>query len=308
MANNDEQPKNSSPFEREPNEPGDTLGRFEAIMLQHWRELAGPLLDEMLANQQAAERSLEDSDPRVRVAALNVLEERWKPAIGSDCLRRVFAMATGDADEQVRSIAASCLAACHAATDDVPVGRLLAQMVLDESAKVSSRALAYSSLHTLRGLAPPEVTQLARKLGERPRFPDYIDWSFVRSFLDEKRIPSSVDPREEQLASLGEPLRTAFRFYRDAEYAFRRSDHEGALAAATASLRLSPDRVASYILRAEIYLRLSRPDDAIADLTKAIELDPSEAKAYRLRSRAYELMGDPKRAREDIRRAQEIRQ
>jgi len=151
------------------------LGAMEA----RWRDLAGTHAAAMAESRTAAESYLSHRDPKLRRAALLALKYHWTPdeAFAGYCERLVFE----DQNVDVLSLALSCLAGCYSHSDDQRVGRLAAQIVLDDSAPKRLRATAYCALFTIRGM--PTKAFLTAHRSSSSRFPENIDWAFVDSFV-----------------------------------------------------------------------------------------------------------------------------
>jgi len=153
---------------------------FQRAEREHWRALAGPLLDDMLKSRSGAERHLEHRDPKVRIAALSVLSDFWKP---DESLRKISEhMALNDPDSEVRGVALCDLGSCYRGTRDKRIGRLLAAIVRDEQKPVSTRTVAYSALFDLCG-QPLSWPGLYNEIIAQFRFPEDVNWGFVDEFL-----------------------------------------------------------------------------------------------------------------------------
>ncbi|HEY1785435.1 MAG TPA: hypothetical protein VGG30_07790, partial [Pirellulales bacterium] len=122
-------------------------------------ELAGPFATKMHSSMSAARDSLNNADPRIRRAAIIALSFKWK---AYELLAvRCEQLARHDPDDSVRVQAARTLGACYARTDDVRIGRLLADTVWDSSARADLRRSAYESLLMIRGVKIEEYDKLA---------------------------------------------------------------------------------------------------------------------------------------------------
>jgi hypothetical protein len=143
---------------------------------QQFKELAGPILHEMLESRTKTERYLDDPNPKNRCIAVCLINQHW----GSD---EQFAIKCEkiireDPDPEVRGCAVSCLGVYYRGSNHVRIGRILAELVLEESESTMVRETAYRALFELRGL--PAVSQPSLS---RFRFPDDVDWVFTKTFL-----------------------------------------------------------------------------------------------------------------------------
>ncbi|SRR5579875_1172457 len=143
---------------------------------EQFKEMAGPILYEMLESRAKTERYLDDPNPKNRCIAICLIDHHWGPderfAIKCEKLIRE------DSDPEVRGCAVSCLGAYYGESNDVRIGRLFAELVFEESEPTLVREAAYRALFSLRGLPIVFWPSLSRF-----RFPDDVDWVFVRTFL-----------------------------------------------------------------------------------------------------------------------------
>jgi len=141
-----------------------------------WEKLAGDRLPELMESREGAARFLQDSDWRLRLCALSLLKRKWRPdaALAETSEKLAFA----DPHPQVRGVALHTLACCFQGTDDPRIGKLLADIVVDERRyDEQSRRSAYSGLFILRDIDVSERLRAIKK-----RFPEDVDWEFVASF------------------------------------------------------------------------------------------------------------------------------
>ncbi|MCR4416021.1 MAG: tetratricopeptide repeat protein [Thermoguttaceae bacterium] len=288
------------------NEADRALERFRANQRSHWEALAGPHLGEMLQSRENARQHLTNPDPRIRLAALQVLEHVWNPKPGDDLSRECERMALEDADPQVRSSALFTLGACYHGTDDLRIGKLLAGVVRDDAQPSGCRQSAYLALYAIKRQRFP--AGLVRTLAQRSmRIPDEIDWAFVDSFLVEGRpTKQSADTLQARIQSLPEPFRTAARHYREGCNAYDNARFEESIGHLTRAIRASPQSHGPYLVRARCLLKLGKLDEAIMDLSKVVELRPELAAAYQARAEAYRQKGLVEMADADLRRAWEL--
>jgi len=69
-------------------------------------------------------------------------------------------------------------------------------------------------------------------------------------------------------------------------------DYHNAISSSDLALKLDPNLVISYIIRARAYYEIDELDRAIIDCSHAIKLDGSSTTAYTLRGNAYGKKGD----------------
>jgi hypothetical protein len=143
-----------------------------------WRALAGEHYDDIMKCPESTMKYLHNESWKLRFAAISVLRMVWKSydELAAVCEKIAFE----DADAQVRATAIFTLGCCFKNKNDSRVGRLLAQVVHDESLSDSFRESAYSGLFWLRGVPAWELP-----IRGKFSFPDDIDWVFVGSFLRE---------------------------------------------------------------------------------------------------------------------------
>jgi hypothetical protein len=150
---------------------------------EEWRSLAGPLYERMLGSRSAAEELLGDEDRNVRLASLGVLSFVWRPKPEDYCATLLEEVALEDVDPQVRATALCALGACHNGTSNPRVGRLVAEIVVDESQPITSRRCAYQALFAIRGAIMPAWPGLYANPQTMLRIPEDVDWAFVESFI-----------------------------------------------------------------------------------------------------------------------------
>jgi hypothetical protein len=148
-----------------------------------WRkrceELAGGHLSDMLTGPKKAEAYLRDANPRLREAAIILMDNYYKQrgrlvAFYEEC-------ALVDPDLSVRMRALDQVIAHFDRTNDLRIGNYLATIVSDPSKEVALRRQAYEGLFALRGM-PVEAMPTFRWGGPDFPFPESVDWSFVNSF------------------------------------------------------------------------------------------------------------------------------
>ena len=137
------------------------------------QNLAGPHLETMLRSPEATLRYLNDADPKLRTAAVELSCGHWNLPLGT-----VFEkMATSDLDGGVRESALRALGTCYARTKDERIGGLLAAAVRDESSDKETRLTAFTSLLRMHG-----NLDYSGKSPLVPRSLAEIDWEFVDKY------------------------------------------------------------------------------------------------------------------------------
>lgn len=168
----------------------EAAARETALVAKSQRErmqkLAGPMAERMYQSPQVAYANLRHADANVRMAALTIMTYHWGP--NKDFAVECERMALTDPDPNVRAHALVNWSTCFAKTDDPRVGKVFAQIVLDESQYLECRKSAYFGLFEVRGM-PLETRPLFRLIAagrsaDDFHFPEDVDFSFVDSFLE----------------------------------------------------------------------------------------------------------------------------
>lgn len=156
-----------------------TYSRFQQTRRQHWEDLIGPGVDELLENRALAMQYLNNPEPKHRIAALDILASHWKPdeLLSAKCEE----MALHDTDNQVRAVALTTLACCYQSSNNVRIGRMMADIVCDAAASDNVRIAAYRSLFRISGLPVDRWPDPMRF-----QFPGDVDWEFVKSFQSKR--------------------------------------------------------------------------------------------------------------------------
>jgi hypothetical protein len=163
-------------------ENADAVARFRSWHTEYWRKWVGTCADEMAHNRIEAERQLCNPNPKVRCAALAVLELHWDATKDCGFAKRCEDLAFADSSLEVRRVALRTLGVCHEDTFDLRIGELLARVVLNEAEHEGIRSAAYFGLLHVRGRRPPLCD-----FGDPPtvfRIPEDVDWLFVKSAID----------------------------------------------------------------------------------------------------------------------------
>ena len=159
---------------------------FQKGQEEEWRTLAGPLYEKMLESRRVTEELLGHEDRDVRLVAVGVLSFVWHPGSHDRCAGLFERMALNDVDLVVRATALCALATCNSDTFNPRVGRLMTEILLNESQPTPLRRCAYLALFTLRGRIMPPWPGSQAKPPTMLRIPEDIDWTFVKSFLQER--------------------------------------------------------------------------------------------------------------------------
>ena len=139
----------------------------------------GPLLHSLLRSREATEEHLDDSDPKLRFAALVLMTHRWIPT--EQFKNKCEEMAFKDSDTTVRSTAIGCLGSCYARTDNRRVEKLLANIVCNEMESYEVRRSAYVALFIVKSVNSEHM--ITGDSFINLRIPEGVDWMFVRSML-----------------------------------------------------------------------------------------------------------------------------
>ncbi len=296
-----------------------------------WGRLFGPLFGEMLTDPEVAIRLMEHPNAEIRAAAIAVSGYILDPKAGSRLASLYAKMAVGDPAEEVRCAAIFELAKCYRGTDDVEVGRLLAEVVLNDREAKECRKLAYRGLRKVRGRIFPSNLNVMEKLSKCPglllleplleeqEIDDYLrqffpllpldrnelkqllmaDWDFVRSFLAPGRVACpEAGLSEEDKEGVPEPIWRSYTAYIKARTVYDRGRYEQCVSILSEGLAVASCHQ-SYLLRGGALLRLGRISEAIADFSRAIQLQPLWPRAYRCRAMAWRSAGLDQQAEAD---------
>lgn len=141
-----------------------------------WRSLAGSSWDRLLQSREATEAFLVHDNPKLRIVALQLLRGYWKAK--PDVTTFYERIALADPDPQVRGVALVFLGYCHEKSNDARMGEFFANRLCDQSETENNRFISYVGLYQVRGL-PASLWPKKKSF----RFPRDVDWSFVNSFL-----------------------------------------------------------------------------------------------------------------------------
>lgn len=145
--------------------------------LDYSKARVGALTEEMARNPTMLHCYLSDPSVDVRQAALAIISESHIDlSIYAELAKELILR---DPDLHVRWAAFHLLGKCYDGSKDPVIGRFMARIVLDPDQLSFIRLQAYKSLIYLEDLSVewiPMVNDL--------RFPDDIDWMFVRRFTE----------------------------------------------------------------------------------------------------------------------------
>ena len=138
-------------------------------------------LSEMIESVDFTTKCLEHEDSATRLAALDVLGMFHHDFDATHLFPRFELMAFDDRDQAVRRTATQCIA--NAARNQGPeitnrIGRRLSTVVLDETADVEYRKSAFIALRSLSSDFDARMKNF-----DELRFPEDVDWRFVRSWI-----------------------------------------------------------------------------------------------------------------------------
>lgn len=279
-----------------------TLAGVHENQIRFWHKLVGSELAPMLRDRLEAECRLTHVEPTVRYVALGVLIECWKAQAEREFAKRCEEMAAADPDSKVRAAAMCSLGICYLFSNDPRIGKFFAQTVIDECLALEVRHSAYSALFGLRGITerwPGEFSDPPTPF----RFPDDVNWAFVREFLDETLVLPAVDPLKVILPHISDDELKAQEWFDKGEQALDDNRAADAIGFLTESLRYSPHACGTILRRAEAFTSLEKLDDAIADYSAAIGIDSESPILYRRRAELYRKTGNLVLAEEDERMA-----
>jgi len=277
----------------------------EEELKQRLTKLAGSRTSELLQSVKSASNMLQSNDPSIRQAAIQALATYWNIRPWTKYAKSLREMAKNDKNYEVRCESLSWLGYIYAGTDDVEVGKVLADTVLNESEKIGTRKKAYDGLCWLRwhGKATWALCP----------FPEGVDWSYVNSFLDVSRKPNPIDLKTNPLEvmkrismqSSGIEEKTVT----DITNMLNTGAYEEVITSATNALKSDIGHACKafiHIIRAKALIELGDLRDAVRDLSNAIELDSNRTTAYKKRADIYNIMGDSKKAEDDLQRVRII--
>jgi hypothetical protein len=140
-------------------------------------EYAGPIVRDFLHSKEATYRNLNERDPKIRFAALSVIDIKW--GVTEQIVHLCEELARNDSDAKVRGVAVICLSGYYRKTGHPRIIKLLATISSSESESLEVRKAAYSGLFSLL-----EPDPLKWPLAPDFRFPNDVDWAFLNACLD----------------------------------------------------------------------------------------------------------------------------
>ena len=176
-----------------------------------WKDLAGPLYDQLVATKEQALALLFHADSNVRIAAISVCRSAWDCSSDPAFLNACQTLAANDANDTVRCHAIDSLGSALRSSRDPSASRFLAGIALDPVVSDNVRRAAYRALREIQfGLSEDDVIRrsiplfraaaermpsqfseeqikgVLRAIGKSPET-EYdqqhqIDWDFVRQF------------------------------------------------------------------------------------------------------------------------------
>jgi hypothetical protein len=157
-------------------ESGEILSRFELARRKHLEGLVGMSIEDFLQSRTAAFGYLNHSEAKHRIAALSIL------ATYTDTDDQFAAiceqMMAADPDNEVREVALIAYCKCYISSKNLIAGRLLANILLDESKAAKLRSAAYFGLLRVAGVPVEHWPDLVSF-----RLPEDVDWSLVNPYL-----------------------------------------------------------------------------------------------------------------------------
>jgi hypothetical protein len=146
---------------------------------EHWRDLIGDLVDQMLCDRAVAEAHLTDPNPDIQHVALGMMAQEWKPTKTAADFAENFI--TDEIDETRYAIALIVIAKYYEGSNDGRIGKLFAKILRDTTRPLKLRRTSYLALYRIRGTRPRKLPD-PRALVDDTRFSDQVDWQFVSSF------------------------------------------------------------------------------------------------------------------------------
>jgi tetratricopeptide (TPR) repeat protein len=199
-----------------------------------------------------------------------------------------------DPDFEVRRAAVLLLGTCYRGTHDARIGRLIADMVLDSTQPDRWRKAAYQSLFSLVGRRFRDFLVF--------QFPEDVDWTFVKAFLEEHPLPSEIERMCLEAPFLDKKTCIALLSMEKAKLTLEQGELEDAIGHLTEVIR-NMQGAGAYLLRGQAFLKLGRFDEAVEDFTKSLQIRPNSVKAHLGRSQAYEGKGLADLAKRDFDKA-----
>jgi hypothetical protein len=149
---------------------------------KYWRGVFGDELETLLKDRKLVMSRLCDATPEVRLAALSILGDGCE---GDEELAvACWALASRDADPRVRSVAIGVYSVCLSRSKDPEALDQLAKIVQDGTKPNGFRKAAYFALF--------RVADKPLRIWPDPvdfRFPDQVDWDFVKSARHAGNLP-----------------------------------------------------------------------------------------------------------------------
>lgn len=140
-------------------------------------------VNDMLASRQSTEKYLDSPLAELRCVAISLLTDHW--AIDHNVAERCEHLLHTDPSAEVRAQAVVALSTWYDRTDNVRIGKLLAELIYDCAQPNNVRDAAYKGLFLVRGMPVTSWPSFRQPKGEY-HFPEDVDWSFVDSFLPSK--------------------------------------------------------------------------------------------------------------------------
>lgn len=159
----------------------DELQQVDQDIRKEWESLGLPCLEEMLRSPEAAEFHLKDPNPACRRLALEVLQRQWKYTQASADYCELLCVQ--DPDPIVRRMAVFALGHFYEKSNNARISRMLAAIACDETAEPGLREGAYFGLHDVCGNTAFDHPLILTASKGGFRFPEDVDWDFVRKFV-----------------------------------------------------------------------------------------------------------------------------
>jgi hypothetical protein len=129
-------------------------------------DISGGRVADLRKDKALAIQSLSDSNPSIRIVAIQVTREYW--GIGKVLESKYKEMSLAESETDVRAEALLALASCYSATKNKDIGGLFAKIAQDEALPDDLRRCAFTSLVDLHGFRDFQVQFSAASLLELP--------------------------------------------------------------------------------------------------------------------------------------------
>lgn len=125
-----------------------------------WKDLAGPLYEELLKSKKIALAHLAHPDPKVRAAAIKICDFTWRCSADIDFVTACRNLAASDPADLVRVSAISSFGKALGSSQDRSASQFLADMVIDPKSPEQVQQAAYWALREIQfGFTPEDFVK-----------------------------------------------------------------------------------------------------------------------------------------------------